>query len=96
MMLAIRVGEARSSIGSLWPWLSRGSAVRARPGAALHEIETWIAARLRGRPGGLDRGVPQDWHWRDAILMHLLLREARDLIGAKLPTLPADVFTPAT
>ena len=63
---------------------------------ALQQIETWIAAHLRDQPGGLDRGVPEGWHWRDAILMHLLLREARDLIGAKLPMLPRDVFAPAT
>jgi tetratricopeptide (TPR) repeat protein len=62
---------------------------------SLAQAENWVGEHLRDRPGGLDRGVPQDWHWRDAILMHLLLREARDLISAKLPMLPADVFTPA-
>ncbi len=63
---------------------------------SLAQAETWIGEHLRDRPGGLDRGVPEGWHWRDAILMHMLLREARDLIGAKLPMLPADVFAPAT
>jgi eukaryotic-like serine/threonine-protein kinase len=62
---------------------------------SLAQAENWIGEHVRDRPGGLDRGVPQDWKWRDAILMHMLLREARDLIGAKLPMLPADVFTPA-
>ncbi len=64
--------------------------------SSLAKAETWIGEHLRDRPGGLDRGVPEGWHWRDAILMHMLVREARDLIGAKLPMLPEDVFAPAT
>ena len=63
---------------------------------SLAQAENWIGEHLRDRPGGLDRGVPEGWHWRDAILMQMLLREARDLIGAKLPMLPTDVFAPAT
>ncbi len=61
----------------------------------LRQVETWVNTRLRGRPGGLDRGVPETWHWRDAILLHMLLREARDLISGGLPTLPENVFAPA-
>ncbi len=64
--------------------------------SSLAKAETWIGEHLRDRPGGLDRGVPEGWHWRDAILMHMLLREARDLIGAKLPMLPENVFAPAS
>jgi len=62
----------------------------------LEEAENWAASRLRGRPGGADRAVPEGWKWCDGVLMHLLLREARALIGAELPVLPADVFAPAT
>ena len=62
---------------------------------SLAQAENWIGEHVRARPGGLDRGIPEGWKWRDAILMHMLLREARDLIGAKLPMLPADVFAPA-
>jgi serine/threonine protein kinase/WD40 repeat protein len=43
----------------------------------LERAETWVSARLRGRPGGLDSAIPENWHWRDGILLHLLLREAR-------------------
>ncbi len=72
--------------------LSRQSEARR----GLEKVESWIAARLRDRPGGLDRGVPDGWHWRDAILMHKLIGEARDLIGAKPLILPGDVFSPTT
>jgi hypothetical protein len=51
----------------------------------LGRAETWVSDRLRGRPGGLDRGVPEGWHWRDGILLHLLLREARALFSQALP-----------
>jgi hypothetical protein len=51
----------------------------------LGRAETWVSARLRGRPGGLDRAVPDNWHWRDGILLHLLLREARVLSGQASP-----------
>jgi hypothetical protein len=51
----------------------------------LGRAETWVSARLRGRPGGLDRAVPEGWHWRDGILLHLLLREARALFRQALP-----------
>jgi eukaryotic-like serine/threonine-protein kinase len=62
---------------------------------SLEQAESWIAARLRDRPGGPDRAVPEGWPWRDAILLHLLRREARALIGAKLPVLPENAFAPA-
>jgi WD40 repeat protein len=51
----------------------------------LGRAETWVSAQLRGRPGGLDRAVPENWHWRDGILLHLLLREARALFGQASP-----------
>jgi serine/threonine protein kinase/WD40 repeat protein len=58
----------------------------------LERAEGWVAARLRGRPGGLDRAVPRNWPWRDGILLHLLLREARALYSQGLQDLPANVF----
>jgi WD40 repeat protein len=51
----------------------------------LGRAETWVATRLRGRPGGFDRAVPENWHWRDGILLHLLLREARALRNQEAP-----------
>jgi tetratricopeptide (TPR) repeat protein len=51
----------------------------------LERAESWVAARLRGRPGGLERAVPEKWHWRDGVLLHLLLREARALCSQGLP-----------
>jgi eukaryotic-like serine/threonine-protein kinase len=62
----------------------------------LGRAESWAASRRRGRPGGDDRAIPDHWHWSDGVLLHLLLREARALIGANLPMLPEDVFAPAT
>jgi serine/threonine protein kinase/WD40 repeat protein len=47
----------------------------------LERAEGWVATRLRGRPGGFDQIVPERWTWRDGILLHLLLREARALCG---------------
>ena len=82
-----------------WLVLSMAQQRLGRPGEArrwLERAEGWVAARLRGRPGGVDRAIPENWHWRDGILLHLLLREARALIGADLPTLPQDVFAPAS
>jgi serine/threonine protein kinase/WD40 repeat protein len=58
----------------------------------LERAESWVVARLPGRPGGLNRAVPENWHWRDGILLHLLLREARALDSQGLPDLPVDVF----
>jgi hypothetical protein len=63
---------------------------------SLEQAETWIAEHLRDRPGGPDRAVPEGWLWRDAIMMQILLREARGVIRAESPRLPRDVFTPAT
>ncbi|MGO9469864.1 MAG: protein kinase domain-containing protein [Isosphaeraceae bacterium] len=62
----------------------------------LERAERWVAVRLTGRPGGVDRAVPENWMWRDAILMHLLLREARALFGANQTMLPENVFAPAS
>jgi hypothetical protein len=58
----------------------------------LERADRWVEVALRGRPGGADRGIPQGWHWRDGILLHLLLNEARALIGRGAPGLPEDVF----
>jgi eukaryotic-like serine/threonine-protein kinase len=57
--------------------------------------DRWVEARLAGRPGGVEQGVPEGWLWRDGILLHLLHREARALIVADPPMLPEDVFAPA-
>jgi serine/threonine protein kinase/WD40 repeat protein len=62
---------------------------------SLEEAEKWIAEHLRDRPGGPDRAVPEGWLWRDAIMMHILLREARGVIRAESPRLPRNVFAPA-
>ena len=61
----------------------------------LDRAEKWIEGRLSNRPVGLDRAVPDQWLWRDAMLMHMLVREAHALIGAETPVLPRDVFAPA-
>ena len=60
----------------------------------LERAETWVAPRLRGLPGGADRGVPENWHWRDGVLLHLLLRRIRPLLPEGLPKLPDDPFAP--
>ncbi len=63
-----------------WLVLAMAQQRLSRPGEArrwLDLAERWVAARLRDRPRGVDRGIPENWHWRDAILLHLLLREAR-------------------
>ncbi|MFI5460795.1 MAG: protein kinase [Isosphaerales bacterium] len=54
--------------------------------------ESWVAARVRGRPGGDDRAVPENWQWREGMLLHLLLREDSALIRKGLPDLPDDPF----
>jgi tetratricopeptide (TPR) repeat protein len=58
----------------------------------LERAESWVTARLRGRPGGVDRAIPDGWHWRDGIVLHLLLREARALVREKPQDLPDDPF----
>jgi hypothetical protein len=87
------VGDARFSIAWSRPCLRKDSGWDEAE-RSLAQAENWIGEHLRDRSGGLDQGVPEGWH--GAILMHMLLREARDLVGAKLPILPADVFAPAT
>ncbi len=70
----------------------------ARPDEArrlLARAERWLAVHRPARPGEVERGIPKNWAWRDGILLHLLLREARTLIRPEPTTLPADVFTPA-
>jgi hypothetical protein len=54
--------------------------------------ESWVAARVRGRPGGDDRAVPEHWQWRQGMLLHLLLREDSALIREGLPDLPDNPF----
>ncbi len=52
----------------------------------------WIEERLRDRPGGLERGIPMNWRWRDGVLLHLLRREARSLRGEGSLYFPDNVF----
>ena len=52
--------------------LGRGEEARR----TLEQAERWIAEQVRDRPGGPDRAVPDGWHWREAIMMHMLIREA--------------------
>ncbi len=80
-----------------WVILAMAEHKLGRPGEArrwLERSERWLADRLPGRPGGVDRAIPENWNWDNGIVLHLLLREARALIGAGLPELPADVFAP--
>jgi tetratricopeptide (TPR) repeat protein len=58
----------------------------------LEWAENWVTTRLRGRPGGADRAVPENWHWRDGMILHLLLREAGALIREGPPELPDNPF----
>jgi tetratricopeptide (TPR) repeat protein len=58
----------------------------------LERAESWIEVRLRDRPGGTERAVPESWLWRDGVLLHLLHREARTLISEPHSELPDDVF----
>jgi WD40 repeat protein len=58
----------------------------------LEQSDRWIASRLAGRPGGTDRAIPENWFWRDGILLHLLHREAHALFRESIPELPAEVF----
>jgi len=60
----------------------------------LERADRWITSRLRGRPGGADRAIPENWRWRDGILLHLLHREARAVVNPGPPDLPADLFAP--
>jgi hypothetical protein len=56
--------------------------------------EHWVEVRLRGRPGGTDWGIPENWMWRYGFLVHLLRREASALMAQRLLDLPDDVFAP--
>jgi hypothetical protein len=60
----------------------------------LDRAERWAEDRLRDRPGGPARAVPGGWHWRDGLLLHLLLREARAVVAETTLELPDDVFAP--
>jgi hypothetical protein len=76
--------------GHVLDWLVIAMAQKqlGRPDESRHWLEraeTWVSARLRGRPGGLERAVPENWHWRDGILLHLLLNEARALFSQESP-----------
>ena len=76
--------------GNILDWLVIAMAQKqlGRPDEARHWLEraeSWVATRLRGRPGGLDRAVPENWFWRNGILLHLLLREARALLSEGSP-----------
>ncbi len=56
------------------------------------QAENGVADRLRGRPSGDDRAVPKNRHWRDGMLLHLLLREDSALVREGLPDLPDNPF----
>jgi hypothetical protein len=71
--------------------LGRGDEARR----SLKETEKWIAGAVRDRPGGLDRGVPENWPWHDGIILHMLLDEARTVIKAGPTDLPKNLFAPA-
>jgi serine/threonine protein kinase/WD40 repeat protein len=58
----------------------------------LEQAERWVESELRGRPGGIRRAIPQNWEWRDGILLHLLLDQARAVVKTSLPNLPDNVF----
>jgi eukaryotic-like serine/threonine-protein kinase len=78
-----------------WLVLAMAQERLGRPDEArrwLDRAESWVAPRLSGRPGGADRAVPENWHWRAGMLLHLLLREARALVHEGQPELPADLF----
>ncbi len=60
----------------------------------LDQADRWVARRLPGRPGGVDRAVPEGWSWDVAVVLHLQLREAHALFGASLPDLPTHIFGP--
>ena len=78
-----------------WLVLAMAQKRLGRPDLArrwLERAESWVAPRLRGLPGGTDRAIPENWHWRAGMLLHLLLREARAVVRERLPELPADVF----
>jgi tetratricopeptide (TPR) repeat protein len=78
-----------------WLVLAMAQERLGRPDEArrwLARAESWVAVRLRGRPGGADRAVPENWDFCAGLLLHLLLREARGLFRVGLPELPADVF----
>jgi tetratricopeptide (TPR) repeat protein len=57
----------------------------------LERSENWVATRLRGQPGG-DRARPENWYWRDGLLLRFLLLEARAVTGMAPPDLPDGVF----
>jgi tetratricopeptide (TPR) repeat protein len=60
----------------------------------LDRAEVWAEAQLRDRPGTPGRAVPEGWRWRDGILLHLLLREARALVAETITELPDNPFAP--
>jgi eukaryotic-like serine/threonine-protein kinase len=76
-----------------WLVLAMAQQRLKRPGEARRWLER-AAARLPGRPGEAD-WVPEKWGLPDGVLAHLLLGEARALIGAEPPMLPEDIFAPA-
>jgi tetratricopeptide (TPR) repeat protein len=80
-----------------WPVLAMAHQRLGQPDEArrwLDRADRWVETELRGRPGGADRAIPKNWHWRAGILLHLLLREARAVINADLPKLPDQPFAP--
>jgi tetratricopeptide (TPR) repeat protein len=94
---SLKIQPARDDLTVLnWLVLAMAHSNLGQPDEArqwFDRVERWVDhARLRDRPGGIDRAVPEGWLFRDAIIMHLLLREARALIGHDNKELPASVF----
>jgi eukaryotic-like serine/threonine-protein kinase len=58
----------------------------------LDRDQRWANTRMRDRPGWPNRAIPEGWNFREGILFHLLLREARELVEKGHGELPANVF----
>ncbi len=94
---SLKIQPARDDLNVLnWLGLALAHFKLGQPDEArrwLDRVERWVDnARLRDRPGGIDRAVPEVWKFRDAIMMHLLQREARALLSQDIDTVPANVF----
>jgi hypothetical protein len=80
-----------------WLILAMANQRLGRPDEArrwLKRADGWVATRLHDRPGRAHQAIPENWQLRDGILLHLLLREARDLIKTVPPALPVEPFAP--
>jgi hypothetical protein len=80
-----------------WPVLAMAYRKLGQPAVArrwLDRAEWWAEERLHNRPGGPARAVPGGWHWKEGVVLHLLLREARAVVAETTLELPDDVFAP--